>query len=76
MNKGSTSVKNGRILPINNPIPLIPDDNMYAKFEEKNTRKQILKLSIGNGADGHTYVRTDGHRKVYHKTPPLKFGGV
>ena len=28
------SVKNGRILPINNPIPLIPDTNMYAKLEE------------------------------------------
>ena len=26
--------KNGRILPINNPIPLIADNNMYAKFEK------------------------------------------
>ena len=32
--KGSNSVKNGRILPINNPIPLIADNNMYAKFEK------------------------------------------
>ena len=24
----------GRILPINNPIPLIADNNMYAKFEK------------------------------------------
>ena len=34
MKKGSNSVKNGRILPINNPIPLIANNNMYAKFEK------------------------------------------
>ena len=31
--KVSNSIENGRILPINNPIPLIPNNNMYAKFE-------------------------------------------
>ena len=30
MNKDSNSVKNGRILPINNPIVLVSDNNMYA----------------------------------------------
>ena len=55
MNKGS----NSKILPINGPISLIPDNNMYANFEK--IREQILKLSIGNGADGGTDGRTDGH---------------
>ena len=32
--KGSNSIENGRILPINNPIPLIPNNNMYGKFEK------------------------------------------
>ena len=32
--KGSNSIQNGRILPINNPIPLNPNNNMYAKFEK------------------------------------------
>ena len=32
--KSSNSIENGRILPINNPIPLIPNNNMYAKFEK------------------------------------------
>ena len=31
--KGSNSIENGWILPINNPIPLISNNNMYAKFE-------------------------------------------
>ena len=32
--KGTNSVKNGQSLPINNPTPLIPDNNIYAKFEK------------------------------------------
>ena len=32
--KGSNSIENGRILPINIPISLIPNNNMYAKFEK------------------------------------------
>ena len=39
MNKGSNSVKNGRISPNHNLIPLIPDNNMYAKIEKKSVKK-------------------------------------
>ena len=57
MKKGSNSVKNGRILPINNPIPLIADNNMYAKFEKIpwiNT--QVIDRKWWARMDG----RTDG----------------
>ena len=62
MNKGSNSLKNGQILPIDNPIPLFPDSNMYVNL--KKVLEQILKLSIGNDADGHMDGRTDRHRRV------------
>ena len=68
MNKGSNSVENGRILPINNPIPLIPDNTMYAKFEEIPGK---LKLLIGNGE----HRLTDRHPKVYHKTCHYRVAG-
>ena len=55
--------KNGQILPITNPIPLIPDNNMYANL--KKIHEQILNLSIVNSADGRTDRRrgrqTEGH---------------
>ena len=80
MNKGSYSVKNGRILPFNSPMPLIPDNNLYAKYEKFH--EQILKLSIRNGADGRTdgqiYGRTDRRldgRKVYHNTRQILVAG-
>ena len=50
-----------------NPIPLIPDNNMYAKFEKKSMNKFSSYRS--------EMVRTDGHRKVYHNTPPLSVAG-
>ena len=61
MNKGSNSVKNGRILPINNPIPLIPDSNVYAKFEKKSVNKYSSYRSEMVRAAGRTDVQTDGH---------------
>ena len=60
MKKGSNSVKNGRILPINNPIPLIADNNMYAKFEKIpwiNT--QVIDRKWWAWTDGRTDGRTD-----------------
>ena len=58
MNKHSNSVKNGQIMPINNPIPLIPDTICMQNL--KTIREQILELSIGNGADVRMYGRTYG----------------
>ena len=59
--KGSNSVKNGRILPINNPIPLIADNNMYAKFEKNpwiNT--QVIDRKWWARTDRRMDGRTDG----------------
>ena len=61
MNKGINSVKNGRILPINNPISLISDNNVYAKFEKKSVNKYSSYRSEMVRADGRTDVQTDGH---------------
>ena len=58
--KGSNSVKNGRILPINNPIPLIADNNMYAKFEKNSVNKYSSYRSEMVSTDGRTDGRTDG----------------
>ena len=55
-NQGSYSVKDWWISPINNPIPLIPDNNIYATIKEIPWK--ILKLSTENsenlGIDGRT----------------------
>ena len=50
--KGSNSIENGRILPINNPIPLIPNNNMYAKFEKNSVHKYSSYRSETVSTDG------------------------
>ena len=65
--KGSNSVKNGRILPINNPIPLIADNNMYAKFEKSpwiNT--QVIDRKWWAQTDGRT--DTEGYNIIPRHT--------
>ena len=67
MNKGSNSVKNGRILHINNPIPLIPDNNMYAKFEEKKFMNKYSSYWPEKlRTDGRTGGGTDTERYIIH----------
>ena len=60
MNKGSNSVKNGQILPINNPIRLIPDNNMYAKFEKNSMNKYSSYRPEMGQTDPQTDTPTDG----------------
>ena len=73
MNKGSNSVKNGRILPINSPISLIPDNNMYAKFEKLRNKYSSYRSEMVR-TDGHTDGWTD--TEVISEYPPLKCDGV
>ena len=61
--KGHNSVVSERNKPICNPIPLLLDINVYAKFEE-NRSKGTKVRAWKHSADGRTDEgRTDGHSK-------------
>ena len=55
--KGHNAVVSERNQPTCNPIPLLPDTNVYAKFEEnwsKGTKVRARKRSADGQADGRT----------------------